>query len=127
LFKLEEEREKTIPAVINIIQTAWRGYWARKNWKAQRAVIQIQTSWRGFDSRKRYEELKASIKIQTQWRGHKDRTEWKRRKATIKLQLFYKRNRSNRYFRELNKNFVTVAKDYPTYGKYFDWPSHPTG
>lgn len=124
LFRLEEEREKTLPNIINLLQTAWRGYWARKQWRSQRAAIQIQTAWRGLWSRQKFEELKASIKIQTQWRGHKDRTQWQRRKATIKIQLFYKANRSARYFKELNKVFADVKTD-GTRGKYYKWPSHP--
>lgn len=102
LFDLEETRERKLPEVVTYIQTAWRGYAARKGWLLR----------------------KSAVKIQAQWRGHKKRTEWERRKACIKLQLWYRRQRSNRYIKNLIKAFGDVKKDEKL-GKNIVWPTPP--
>ncbi|PRP88238.1 myosin IE [Planoprotostelium fungivorum] len=50
LFDLETRRDKEIPKVVVKLQTAWRGYIARSQWKQTKAAIKIQLFYRSARS-----------------------------------------------------------------------------
>jgi len=61
IFDLEARREKEIPKVVIKLQTAWRGYLARSQWKMTKAAIKIQLFYRSARSAKWLRSLKRAF------------------------------------------------------------------
>jgi len=61
LFDLESRREKEIPKIVIKLQTAWRGYIARSQWKQTKAAIKIQLFYRSARSARWLRKLKTAF------------------------------------------------------------------
>jgi len=62
LFDFEEARESKFSKMAVIVQTAYRGWIARKKWKKLKAAIKIQLKWRSYKSKKYFHVLFAAYK-----------------------------------------------------------------
>jgi myosin-1 len=81
LFYLEEQREKFLPRVAILMQSAWRGYVARRQLRRIKAAIMVQKIWKGFKVRREYRtnkegllKQKTATKVVYWYRKYKVRT-----------------------------------------------------
>lgn len=102
LFYLEAERDRILPKIVTSIQTRWRGYIARKNFKRLVAAVQIQKYYRGYEARLKWEQLK----------------------AVFEIQMWYRRYRAVRYLETLGQTFGQVESQYYQ-ANQLAWPAHP--
>ncbi|KAJ3095982.1 Myosin type-2 heavy chain 1 [Phlyctochytrium planicorne] len=110
-----EKRFKKAKNAAIIIQTRFRGYRARQQYKAEReriAATKIQKIYRGHAVRKNYKKIqRAIVKIQATYRMHiasKTRKALRRNRAAVRIQKFYRGTRTRKEYMRTVKHIVLL-------------------
>jgi len=106
LFFLEEEREKAIPRVVTLMQSAWRGYKARLLARRLKAAIMIQKIYKGYKVRMDYKQ---------------NRVKFLKQKAGTRLLVAFRRYKLKKYLLAIAKVYSNILTE-KLWGKFLQWP-----
>ncbi|KJE89642.1 myosin IB [Capsaspora owczarzaki ATCC 30864] len=100
LVKLERIRERHLGWTATLIQTAYRGFAARRWYKRDRSTRLVQTVCRGFLARLRVKRLRAAIALQTAWRRCAQLRWYKRYRAATVLAATFRGHRDRKEYKK---------------------------
>ncbi|KAJ9098937.1 hypothetical protein QFC19_006161 [Naganishia cerealis] len=108
LASLESMRAQRLNELVTLVQKNYRRHVALKEYRAKKSgAVKIQTAWRGYAARKLVTEMKrerAAVTLQTAIRGWLARREYLRtRRAVVKIQAAVRGHQQMLRFREARK------------------------
>jgi len=109
LFLLEDKREEALPRIATLMQSAWRGYKARKEFRMNKAAIVIQKTYKGWKVRSEYTKNKDKLLKQ---------------KAATRVLIAHRRYRFKKWIRTLAKTYGNILSEN-LWGKFLTWTSRP--